>query len=100
MITIKCTQVLKDFKGKNLKDGPEEELSVGACLSTIMGGDVTNKQWGWELGKKFATEKTVDLTIEKANFVMEEIKKSKHPYLSQAMISGQLIDILETKVDK
>lgn len=91
MITIKTTQALKDFKGEDLKQG-DESLTVGFVMSTILGGKVSNPTLGWVLGKKFATDKEVELKAEDVVFLKKELNDTQ---TWTALVTGQLIDILD-----
>lgn len=94
MKTIKTNTVLKSFKGEPLKNG-NEEVTIGMVVSTILGGKVSNPTLGWVLGKKFATEKEVDLKAEEVVFLKKEIESENHSYT--ALATGQIIEILEAK---
>lgn len=93
MKTIKTSIVLKDFSGKPLKNN-ENDLTIGFVLSNVLGGQVSNPTLGWILGKKFATEKSVDLKAEDIVFLKKELESQK-TWL--AIVLGQVIEILESK---
>jgi len=93
MKTIKTKQVLVNFEGKPLKNGGED-LTIGYAVSTVLGGDVSNPTLGWVLGKKFATEKDVELKAEDIVFLKKEIELSK-TWL--AIVKGQILEILDGK---
>lgn len=92
MKTIKTSTILKSFNGENLKSG-EKDLTVGIAVSSILGGKVSNPTLGWVLGKKFACDKEVELKAEDVVFIKKEIEASD-TWL--AIVSGQLIELLET----
>ena len=91
MITINCKKELINFEGVVLKDG-ENNLTVGKAISTVLGGQVSNPTLGWILGKKFATEDSVDLKAEEVVFVKKEVEASRH-WL--AVVAGQILEILD-----
>lgn len=95
MKTINAKQELVDFNGKPLKSG-EETFTVGTVMSSILGGQVSNPTLGWVLGKKFATEDTVDLKAEDIVFLKKEIEDNKGFF---AIIKGQLIELLDSPVE-
>ena len=97
MKTIKTGTVLKNFNGDNLKNG-DEDLTIGFVISNVLGGKVSNPTLGWILGKKFATEKEVDLKAEEMVFIKEELKKPETNWL--AITTGQVLEILEAKDEK
>lgn len=98
MITIKTGEVLKNFKGENLKVGSTtEDLTVGIALSNILGGKVSNPSMGWQLGKKFATQEEVELKAEEVVFLKKEIGDNANRdggYF--AIVGGQVINLLES----
>ena len=97
MKTIKTNTVLKTFKGEPVKDG-DKDLTIGAMLSFILGGKVSNPAFGWQFGKKFATEKEVELKAEDVVTLIKEIKDySARDGASGALVTGQLIDMLDGK---
>jgi len=96
MKTIKTGQVLKDFKGENLKNGGEN-LTIGVAISTVLGSQVSNPTLGWILGKKFATEESVDLKEEEIVFLKKELETNKQ-WLT--LVTGQVLEILDSKDDK
>lgn len=91
MKIIHTNTVLKNFKDEPLKLD-NEELTVGAVISSILGGKVSNQQKGWELGKKFATQDTVELKAEDVVFIQKELESQS---TWNAIVSGQVIEILE-----
>lgn len=93
MKTIKTDRVLVNFKNEPLKNG-EEDLTVGIAIASILGGKVSNPTLGWVLGKKFATEKTVDLKAEDVVFIKKEIEAND---LWTGLVKGQIIELLEEK---
>lgn len=99
MKTVKTNTVLVNFKGEPLKEKTEdggEVIRAGIVLANIMGGKVDNVTLGWILGKKFATDKEVDLKAEEVIFVKKEIEKAAVAWLSTT-IAGQLIEMLDSK---
>lgn len=94
MLKINCKQVLTDFEGEPLKNG-DVNLTVGFAISTVLGGQVSNPTLGWILGKKFATEDSVDLKAEEVVFVKKEIAESKHWV---GLVQGQILVLLDGEV--
>lgn len=99
MKIIKTDQKLYSFKGEVLTEGEDKkEITVGPVLSNIMGANQSNPSLSWQLGKKFATEDTVELKAEDVVFVKEAINSAsigEKRWLTP-IISGQLIEILES----
>ncbi len=91
MLKVNCKQAIVDFKGVELKLG-EDILTVGQVISTVLGGQVSNPNLGWILGKKFATEDSVDLKAEEVVFVKKEISDSKH---WMGLVQGQVLELLD-----
>ncbi len=97
MKTIVTNKVLVNFKGDNLTDG-KEEVKVGTILSNVCAGKVSNPTLGWILGKKFATEESVDLKAEEVVFLKREIEIccGSNSWMT-ALVGGQLIELLDSK---
>lgn len=93
MIKINTKQVLSTFKGEPLKNG-EDILTVGTCVSVVLGGQVSNPTMGWILGKKFATEDEVELKAEEVVFIQKELEGNKQ---WTSLVIGQLLEILDGK---
>lgn len=93
MKTIKCSQELTQFNGEVLKDATGEVFTVGNIMANILAGQSSNPALAWQLGKKFATEKTVDLKAEEVVFLKKEVENSK-TYVS--LITGQILEILDS----
>jgi len=91
MKTINTKQELVDFKGKPLKNG-EENLTIGEVMAITLSGKTTNQVLAWYLGKKFATEKTVELKAEDIVFLKKQIEANKH---YTALVTGQIIEMLD-----
>lgn len=71
MKTIKTNSSFKDFSGEVMKiDG--ESIILGTVLTNLMAGAGSNPTLAWQLGKKFATEKTVELMAEEVVFIKKE----------------------------
>jgi len=96
MITIKTSTILKDFKGQPLKSG-ENDLTIGEVISTVLAGKSTNPTLSWVFGKKFATEKAVDLKAEDVVFIKEQIEKDDNWF---AVVKGQVIELLDSPTPK
>jgi len=98
MVTIKTNTVLKDFKGESIKN-LGKEITVGTIISDVLGGKVSNPTLGWNLGKKFACDKEVDLKAEDVVFIKRELEQNGQAkeYGYTALIIGQVLEILEAK---
>lgn len=102
MKKIKTNTVLTNFKGEALKDG-DKDLTLGNTISFVLGGKVSNPTLGWILGKKFATEKEVELKAEDIVFIKKELLDNAMQKEGgwTALVAGQIVDILESsKEDK
>lgn len=99
MKTIKNDQTLVDMKGEPLKNESLEDVKLGYVLSNIMGGKTDNPALAWILGKKFATQESVDLKAEEVVFVKQEVTKlatNAGSWLS-GILGGQILEILDSK---
>lgn len=90
MKKINTGLVLKTFDGESLKI-EEKEQTLGMILSELLAQDRTNPTLGWVLGKKFATEKEVDLKAEDVVYVKKALEELK----VNALYGGQIINILD-----
>lgn len=106
MKTINTKQVLVNLKGEPLKNtGSNTDITIGQILSNVMGGRVMNPSLGWQLGKKFATEDTVELKAEEVVFVIKEIERVSigddvEVFWMNTILAGQLIEILDGKAEE
>lgn len=91
MIKINCKQELVNFKGEVLKNG-ESNLIVGDAISAVLGGQSSNPTLAWILGKKFATEDSVDLKAEDVVFLKKEVSENK---MWMSVVTGQLMELLD-----
>lgn len=96
MKTIKTGIILKNFKQEVLKNG-ENNLTIGEALANILSGKTSNPTLAWVLGKKFATDKEVDLKAEEIVFLKKELESNETYY---SVVTGQIIEILETNEKK
>jgi len=95
-MTINTKVVLKNLKGEDLKEN-NIPITVGVILANILSGITANPSLAWQLGKKFATEETVELKAEDVVFLKGEVNKvatSDRAWL-HSMIAGQIIEQLE-----
>lgn len=101
MKTINTKQVLLNLKGEDLKEADGQPALLGKYLCNVMAGRVSNPFLGWTLGKKFATEETVDLSAEEIVFIKEEVKRVSIPggetVWMNAVAAGQILEILDKK---
>lgn len=91
MTKVNTKQALVNFQGENLKNNGED-LTIGFVISSTLGGQVANPTLGWILGKKFATEDTVELTAEQVVFIRKELETQKN-WL--AVVVGQVLELLD-----
>lgn len=96
MKIIKTNTVLTNFKGEPLKDGTKD-LTIGNAISFVLGGKVSNPTLGWNLGKKFATDKEVELKAEDIVFIKKEIIENATQKEGgwMSIVAGQIVEILE-----
>ncbi len=91
MKKLKTDEVLKNLKGDELVEG-DQKITAGLLLSNILSNQQSsNPHRSYQLAKKFATEKEVELKAEDIVFLKEQIVK----YQLGPLYTGQLIDILE-----
>lgn len=91
MKTIKTNTKLVNFKGETLKVD-NKDLIIGEVISTILGGESSNPTLAWQLGKKFAIQKEVELKAEEVVFIKKEVENNKSFF---AIIKGQVIEMLD-----
>ena len=93
MTKINTKQQLVSFKGEPILEAESKKvITVGEVLANIMAGSVSNPALGWSLGKKFATQDSVDLKAEEVVFLKKAIEENK---ILTALVSGQLLEIIE-----
>ena len=96
MLKVNTQKTLVDFKGKKLVADIGGDVFLGTILSNVMGGKVSNPTLGWQLGKKFATQDTVELKAEEVVFVKQEVTNVSGPGgWMGAQLAGQVLEILE-----
>lgn len=97
MKKIKTNIVLTNFKGEPLKDGTKD-LTIGNAIAFVLGGKVSNPTLGWNLGKKFATDKEVEIKAEDIVFIKKEILENAISKENgwTSIVAGQIVDILES----
>jgi len=94
MIKIDTKQLIKRFNGEAFMENGKE-LTLGIMVSNILGGKVSNPTLGYTLGKKFATEASVELKAEDVVFIKKEIEDNSKSGGYFAVAAGQAIEILE-----
>jgi len=102
MKTIKTAMPLLNMKGEPLTNEEGKPVLLGVVLSNVLGGKTDNPSLAWMLGKKLATEKTVDLLAEEVVFVKSEVTKlgtNPQGWLS-GLLCGQILTILDSKDEK
>lgn len=96
MKTIKTDMILKTFKGEPLKNGPDD-LTIGTVIGVALAGKTSNPTRAWLLGKRFASDKQVELKAEDVVFLKEVILASDSWF---SIVQGQVIEILEGEQNK
>lgn len=99
MKTIKTNMPLLNMKGEPLTNEEGRPVIIGTVISNVLGGKTQNPALAWNLGKKFATEKTVDLKAEDIVFIKAEVTAlgtNPNGWLS-GLLCGQILDILDSK---
>ena len=99
MTTIKTAMPLLNMKGEPLTNEEGKPVLLGVVLSNVLGGKTDNPTLAWILGKKLATEKTVDLLAEEVVFIKAEVTKlgtNPQGWLS-GLLCGQILTILDEK---
>jgi len=97
MIKIDTNIPLLDLKGQTLKDSAKEEYTIGKVISVVLSGRVSNPHRGYMLAKKFATEDVVELKVEDAAFIKEELEKNGKDtqFGFAAIVIGQALEIID-----
>lgn len=99
MKTINTKQILITMKGETLKDESDKPIEIGVILSNVLAGKTSNPAYAWQLGKKFATQDSVDLLAEDVVFVKKEITDlavNPNTWL-RSITAGQILEILDAK---
>ncbi len=91
MLKIKCDAGLVNFKGKALKN-EEQDITVGEVISSVLASQTDNPTLGWILGKKFATEKEVEIKAEEVVFIKKCLTTQKVGWNS--IVIGQILEII------
>lgn len=91
MVKIKTDTKLVDLQNKTIKEG-DTVITVGLLFGNILSGQVSNPVRGYQLAKKFALDKEVELNAEDIVYIKEQVNNRKD---LTALITGQLIEILE-----
>lgn len=97
MVTVNTKITLKNLRGEDLKDSENNVIVVGVIIANILGGITSNPTLAWVLGKKFATEDSVELKAEDSVFIKSEINKvatGDKAWLN-SMLAGQILEVLE-----
>ena len=92
MTKIKTDYILKDFEGKEIKNG-DNNLTVGSTIGIVLGAKTDNPTLAWTLGKKFYMQKEVELKAEDVVFIKNLLEKTD---IWNSIVTGQLIEILES----
>lgn len=93
MKTLNTKEVLKNFNGDDIMDG-ETPATVGFVLTNILSGRVENPHRAYQLGRDIALNDTVELRAEDVVYLKKCVEGATHV---TALVSGQIIDILERK---
>lgn len=95
MKKINARIALVSMDNKTLMENGSE-ISLGSLLSNLLAQDRSNPTLGWVLGKKFATEKEVDLKAEDIVYIKSVLEKLE----VNALYGGQIIELLESSEEK
>lgn len=96
MIKIDTKRELVNFKGEALIAEDKGPVFLGVILANVCAGNKSNPTLGWVLGKKFATEESVDLKAEEVVFLKKEINEAGKVWMN-ALMCGQILEILDEK---
>lgn len=91
MKIITTSTPLKEFDGTEIKVESKVQ-TLGSVVSNLLAQDQTNPSRGWVLGKKFATDETVELMAEDVVYIKSVIETLK----VNAIYGGQIIELLES----
>ena len=90
------------MKGDPLENEEGKPVLLGVVLSNVMGGKTQNPSLAWNLGRKFATQKQVELLAEEVVFVKSEVTAlgtNPQGWLS-GLLTGQILNILDGKEER
>lgn len=90
------------MKGDPLENEERKPVLLGVVLSNVLGGKTQNPSLAWNLGRKFATQKQVELLAEEVVFVKSEVTAlgtNPEGWLS-GLLTGQILNILDGKEEK
>jgi len=96
MTTIDTKKKLVNFKGDELIAEDKGPVFLGVILANVCAGAKSNPTLGWVLGKKFATEDSVDIKAEEVVFLKKEINEAVKVWMS-GLMCGQILEILDEK---
>lgn len=102
MLRLKTSRILVDFKGNPIKAEDGNPALLGRIISNVLAGKTSNPTRSWVLGKKFATEKFVDLLAEDVVFLKAELQAlstSPEGWMN-SLLCGQILEILDSEGDK
>lgn len=92
---INTTQTLKSLKGENLKTPSGETFTVGEALGNILTSSETGGKFKlFTLAHKIANEDSVDVDGADLRLIKDSVESTK---VYSALVSGQLLEILEEK---
>lgn len=98
MIKVKTNTKIIAFDGKPLKTSDtNEEILVGTFIADVLSIHSKNPARCWQLGKKFATEKEVELKAEDVVFLKEALEESAtgERRFKSALAVGQIMELLD-----
>lgn len=101
MKIIKTDIKLVNFKGEVLKSN-KEDVVVGDFMAEVLAMHSENPSRCWQLGKKFATEKEVELKAEDVVFLKDALVKASTGERAHknALACGQVIELIDGKEEK
>lgn len=97
MIKIETNIVLTNFKGEPLTEKDGSNINIGVFIADILAFHTENPSRCWQLGKKFSTEKEVELKAEDIVFIKGAIERAStgEKAFKNAMACGQVLEILD-----
>ena len=93
MKTIKTKEILKNFKGLDLKNDSNESITVGEALSNILLSDkVGGKLKCVSLAQRLYNDALLEVDDSDFKLIKESVERNE---IYNNLVSGQLLSILE-----
>lgn len=89
MTTFNTQKVLKDLRGNEIKQ-EGKSVKIGDVVCDYLAMNRENQARSYQLAKKFATDKEVELKAEDVVFIKETLAKSGLPALTVGQIEEEL----------